>query len=192
MRSIIVLLSSVLVASNVLARTYTTTLPYEDGNTLVVAVTTDALGDVLTNTLSTITAAGTQSSTSTTLTNTRIKITTATGPVTTTGQRVVGVDSTAAPMRTTTYWYDPGDGVWTVATWTASITAAPTVATAIVPEGTIIDYNSYQTVVNSVVLASAEAAAATNGSSGAASRMNERTAGWAAVVVGAGLGALVL
>jgi hypothetical protein len=71
------------------------------------------------------------------------------------------------------------------------------VATAIIPEGTIQDYNSYQTVVNSAVLAGAEAAVSASGSvrTGAASRVAERTASWAALavgVVGVGVGALVL
>jgi hypothetical protein len=73
--------------------------------------------------------------------------------------------------------------------------SAPDVATAIVPEGTIQDYNSYQTNINSAVLSKAEAAVATGGSTGGASRVQEKTAGWAAVaigVVGAGIGALVL
>ena len=69
-------------------------------------------------------------------------------------------------------WYDPGDGVWTVGTWTASVTADPTVATAVVPEGTIASYATYQSAVNSVVAASAEAAAANGTISGA-----ERTYG---------------
>ena len=41
--------------------------------------------------------------------------------------------------------------------------SVPTVATAVVPAGAIQDYNSYQSAINSVVLASAEKAAASNG-----------------------------
>jgi hypothetical protein len=107
------------------------------------------------------------------------------------GQRVVGQQESVAPMKTTTYWYDPGNGVWTSAVWTASVTAEPTVATAIVPEGTIAQYNTYQSAVNSKVLASAEAAV--SNSTGAADRM----AGWSMTMVGlaagaAGVGALAV
>lgn len=89
-----------------------------------------------------------------------------------------------APMQTTTYWYDPGNGVWTSAVWTASVTAAPTVVTANVPEGTIAAYETYQQAVNSKVLASAEAAV--NNSTGAADRMVE---GWSKTLVGLAVGA---
>jgi uncharacterized membrane protein len=96
-------------------------------------------------------------------------------------------------MRTTTYWYDPGNGVWTSAVWTASVTAAPQDVTAIVPEGTIADYQTYQSAINSKVFASAEAAAA-SGASSAAGRNTGGSAVWAwAGVVGAvGAGALVV
>jgi len=200
MRSFLAVCVAALAASRVFARTYTTTLPYVDGNTLVIGETTDPLGDVITRTISTVIGTATGAVTAITSPTTssssrRVNTRTTAGAVTTTtGQRVVGVDTTAPPMRTTTYYYDPGNGVWTVATWTASVTGPPAVATAIVPEGTIQDYQSYQTVVNSAVLASAEAAAVT-GSTGGASRIQEKTAGWAAVavgVIGAGVGAMIL
>jgi len=74
--------------------------------------------------------------------------------------------------------------------------SAPSVATANVPAGTVQSYNQYQSTINSVVLASAEAAAATvSGQTGAARRSNNGVTGWAAMgvgAVGAAVGVLVL
>lgn len=204
--SLITVLSSVLLASSAFAQRYTTTLPFLDGDTLVVSAGTNALGLPTTVTLSTITATGTlatvptlttlptTTATRTTTTNTRTRTTqtTANGPDTTM-QRVVGQDTTAPPMRTTTYWYDPGNGVWTVATWTASVTAAPQVATVNVPSGTIQDYNSYQTVVNSAVLSAAQSADVVAAkSAGHAQASFNGVTGLAAMLGGVAVGAVGL
>lgn len=198
------LFTSLLLTSSVFALEYTTTLPYEDGNTLVVSVGTNARGVSTTATLSTIeddgiTSALTASTTTTTgKTTTTKKTTTSTGPVTTTGQRVVGEETTAAPMRTTTYWVNQADGTWTDFTWTASVTAAPTVATANVPSGTILAYDSYQSSANSVVLAAAESSASTAAGmrrSAPAGMTDAAMGGWVTMVlgaVGAGVGVLAL
>ena len=100
-----------------------------------------------------------------------------------------------APMKTTTYGYDPGNGVWVTATWTASITGDPAEPTVIVPEGTIQDYNQYQSKINGGILASAKAQEASiSGSIGAAPRRLDGgwnlggVAGWVGLVVG-GIGA---
>jgi hypothetical protein len=64
----------------------------------------------------------------------------------------------------------------------------PTVATAVVAEGTIQDYDSYQTSVNSVVYASATAADAAVSAANAGRILDNNMAGmvgWAAVAVGA-------
>ncbi|RSH92663.1 hypothetical protein EHS25_008108 [Saitozyma podzolica] len=184
--------SSLLLAAGAAAQgQYTTTLPWANGDTVVVSVSTNALGVATTKTVSTL--GGNAAVTTGTTTNTKTTKTTAGAP-TTTAQRVVGQDTTAAPMRTTTYWYDPGDGVWVEATWTASVTDNPTVATANVPAGTVQDYNNYQTSVNSVVYASATAANALV-SSGAGPRNDVwGGAGLGAVVVGAvgGIAGVVL
>ncbi|ORX35439.1 hypothetical protein BD324DRAFT_652567 [Kockovaella imperatae] len=185
-------------ASTALAQIETITLP--NGNTVVISVGTNALGDEFTTTLNSALVVGGAAAETNTKTNTKTTTTVNNAveggaPTTTTGPRVVGVETTAPPMRTTTYWYDPGDGVWISQIWTASITAAPTVATAIVPAGTIQNYNSYQTQINSVVLKSAEAAEAASsgqvsGNIGAARRgVQEQAAGLVAAVVGfVGLG----
>ncbi|RXK42608.1 hypothetical protein M231_00162 [Tremella mesenterica] len=155
-----------------LIETYTE--PWAEGNTYVLSVGTDAFGDDITKTLSQIGATGAATSTKTTKTTK-----TTDGRPTTTANRVVGQDTTAPPMQTTTYWYDPGDGVWTVGTWTATVTAAPAVPTAIVPEGTIQDYNTYQNGVNSAVLSSAAAAGLSSNSTGSSGATSIRPTGWA-------------
>jgi len=90
-------------------------------------------------------------------------------------------------MRTTTYWYDPGNGVWTVATWTASVTAEPTVATFIPSAGTVLDYEAYQSEVNGNLFASAKSATAAgaNASGGSNDAAKRAGLGWTAVAVGA-------
>jgi len=179
------------------ASTYTTTLPWANGNTLVIAVSSDAEGDLETQTLSTVTGSASAVAAATKAT------TMAAAAATTTGQRVVGVDSTAAPMRTTTYGYDDGSGNWVTATWTASVTAAPNEATYQAAGGTIQDYNSYQNAINSVVLSSAENALASasgtiegNIGIGAASRRTESgVAGWTGMLtalMGVGVGMILL
>ena len=107
------------------------------------------------------------------------------------GQRVVGQQETMAPMKTTTYWYDPGSGVWTSAVWTASVTAAPSVATAIVPQGSIADYEQYQSTINQNVFASAEAA---QGSSvgGAARSIGQGAIAWTGALGAIGAGVLAV
>lgn len=100
-------------------------------------------------------------------------------------------------MRTTTYWYDPGNGVWTVATWTASVTAEPTVATYIPSAGTVMDYDAYQSEVNGNLFESAKGAnaavAANAGSQNGAEGKRAGMKGWAAIVAGAvGVGAVVV
>ena len=93
-------------------------------------------------------------------------------------------------MKTTTYWYNNGQ-TWTDATWTASVTGAPTVATYIPPEGTIADYDSYQSQVNKQVFASAQAANDNaTGSTGAAGRRAVAPAGGFTALTGAVIGAL--
>lgn len=97
-----------------------------------------------------------------------------------------------------TDYYPDADGNYVAATWTASVTAVPTVATVIVPAGTIADYNTYQSSANSVVLASALATQSGSGSTGVgitsdASRKSGFTAvhGWIGIavgIVGGGLG----
>lgn len=100
-------------------------------------------------------------------------------------------------MRTTTYWYDPGDGEWVQATWTASNTVPPAEPTVTVPAGTIQDYNQYQTSVNRAVISAAVAAdSRRNNSNAAGSRMINPveagftgSAGWIAMIAGvAGMG----
>ncbi|KAK8865696.1 hypothetical protein IAR55_000841 [Kwoniella newhampshirensis] len=215
------LIASLILASSALAQRFTTTLPFADGDTLVISTGTNARGLATTVTLQTITPGvtatttlplagddpdatlSTTSSTTTRRTTTgRTTTTAANGRPTTTAQRVVGTEATttAAPMRTTTYWVDTGDGYWTDYTWTAPTTAAPTIATANVPEGTIQSYASYQSIVNSAVLSSAEAFAASSSASSAGRRVQPYNVdgvvgGWMTMVlgmVGAGLGVLAL
>ena len=93
-------------------------------------------------------------------------------------------------MKTTTYWYNNGQ-TWTDATWTASVTGAPTVATYIPPEGTIADYDSYQSQVNKQVFASAQAANDNAvASTGAAARRANTPMGGISAVAGAVMGAI--
>ncbi|WWD18125.1 hypothetical protein CI109_102574 [Kwoniella shandongensis] len=214
------LFASLVLASSALAQRFTTTLPFADGDTLVLSTGTNVRGVATTATIATVTAgvavttavAGADDDplTTTRLTTTartttgRTTTTAANGRPTTTAQRVVGTEATttAAPMRTTTYWVDTGDGYWTDYTWTAKTTALPTVATANVPEGTIQSYASYQSIVNSAVLAGAEAFAANSSSASSGSRRGVQpfnvdgvVGGWMTMVlgmVGAGLGVLVL
>ncbi|CAD6573739.1 MAG: hypothetical protein TREMPRED_000899 [Tremellales sp. Tagirdzhanova-0007] len=209
MRSFAILagLSSLLLAHPAVSQLVTTTLPWANGNTEVLSVSTDALGDLLTVTISTITAAEDGAAATTALlttalttplttalatTNTRLDTTTtkrptttAGAPTSTTGLRVVGQETTAAPMQTTTYFYPNGAGPWTSATWSASVTGDPTVATAIIPQGSIQPYQEYQSAVNSVVLASAEAVASATTSQTGGARRNSIATGWAAAGVGA-------
>ena len=93
-------------------------------------------------------------------------------------------------MKTTTYWYNPGNDVWVAATWTASFTAEPTVATYIPPEGTMVEYSEYLSAINNIVVSSADAA----GSSATALTVPWRgLAAWGAMFAGAiGAGALVV
>ncbi|KAK4686717.1 hypothetical protein P7C73_g3406, partial [Tremellales sp. Uapishka_1] len=217
MRSSVLLsvLSSVFLASSAMALEYTTTLgvgQYLDGNTVVVSVGTNALGVAVTSTLSTIedddvTAAVTNTvtnpltaATTTTRalkTTTTKKATTATAttrPTATTGDRVIGGITTdsIAPMQTTTYWYEGTDGVWVQGTWSASV-VIPTVATAVVPAGSIVEYNSYQASANSVVLASAIASnSASAGRRGMQEMSYSGVGGWAAMVMGMVAGGAML
>ncbi|KAK6907558.1 hypothetical protein L486_05477 [Kwoniella mangroviensis CBS 10435] len=198
-----------LAASNVAAQQFTTTYPWANGDTVVLSTGTNALGVATTRTIQTLTGTATTTARTTATTTTAADddddddaTTTTTGKTTTTQQRVVGntPTTTAAPMRTTTYWLDPGDGVYTAFTWTAPTTALPTVATANVPAGTIQEYNEYQSAVNSVVLQSAEAAVANGSSSGGLPRrqivgMDALTGAWTTLVlgaVGAGIGVFML
>ncbi|WRT65892.1 uncharacterized protein IL334_002843 [Kwoniella shivajii] len=204
--------SALLLASNVLAQRFTTTYTWAQGDTVVISTGTDALGDATTRVISTITGAAgitTALTATTALTTTAADddddtpttTKTSTTKTATTTQRVVGntPTTTGKPMRTTTYWLDPGDGVYTDYTWTAPTTALPTVATANVAEGTIQDYQAYQSAINSVVLQSAEAAVA-NASTGGASRrqamgVEGAVGGWMTMVlgvIGAGVGLLIL
>ncbi|WWC60518.1 uncharacterized protein I303_103092 [Kwoniella dejecticola CBS 10117] len=208
------IISTLLLAgSNVLGQQFTTTFPWAQGDTVVLSTGTNALGVATTRTLQTITTGVAGATTNTRLT-TATTATTAlddddddtttqtTARPTTTEQRVVGntPTTTGKPMRTTTYWLDPGDGVWTVFTWTAPTTALPTVATANVPAGTIQDYQEYQSAINSVVLESAQAAVANSSRSGSLARRSVVGAdailgGWTAMVlgvVGAGVGVFML
>lgn len=57
----------------------------------------------------------------------------------------------------------------------------PTVATAIVPEGTIQDYAQYQSVINSAALSNAEQANANGTRTGGAGRRSA----WSGAVLGA-------
>lgn len=95
-------------------------------------------------------------------------------------------------MRTTTYWYDPGSGVWTSAVWTASVTAEPTAVTAIVPAGTIADYESYQSSINANIFASAEAANKSSAATAAGRGIGLRAWAWAGVVGAVGAGVLAV
>ena len=61
----------------------------------------------------------------------------------------------------------------------------PTVATAIVPQGSIQPYQEYQSTINSVVLASAEAVASATSSQTGGAKRNTLATGWAAAGVGA-------
>ncbi|WVR05658.1 hypothetical protein IAU60_002680 [Kwoniella sp. DSM 27419] len=219
------LVSALLLASSsAIAQRFTTTYPWAQGDTVVLSTGTDARGLPTTTILSTVvtgatgaitTVPTTRATTTTrnaavpagddddTTTSTTSPTTTARGGRTTTtdNQRVVGGISTDSyePMRTTTYWLDPGDGVWVPFTWTAPTTALPTVPTANVPAGTVADYNSYQSNVNSVVLESAENAVASQSraanSAGTLIASGGAMGGWTALVVGAvgaGVGLLAL
>ncbi|WVW80360.1 hypothetical protein I302_102340 [Kwoniella bestiolae CBS 10118] len=203
-----------LAASNVAAQQFTTTFPWAQGDTVVLSTGTNALGVATTRTLQTITTgvagattARTTATTATTALDDGDEDATTTPTLTqlrttTTQQRVVGntPTTTAAPMRTTTYWLDPGDGVYTAYTWTAPTTALPTVATANVPAGTIQDYQEYQSAANSAVLESAQAAIANGTKSGASPRRQMvggevLMGGWMTLVVGAvgaGVGVFML
>jgi len=197
--------SAVLLARLGLGQLIITTLPYVDGNTLALSLSTDALGDIETYTVSTITAgaagvgAGGALPTTTplvttalTTTNTRTTKTTGKATQTTATQRVVGQETTAPPMKTTTYGYDPGNGQWTSAIWTASVTADRQVATANVPEGSIVEYSQYQSVVDSVVLASAIATGGSQGT-GVTSGAERAVMGCSIMVAGVvGAGAMML
>ncbi|WVQ85475.1 hypothetical protein IAT38_007640 [Cryptococcus sp. DSM 104549] len=196
------LLATLLLASSAAAQRYTTTLDVDDGDTLVLSRGTNARGATITTTLSTITSGATAATTTrrtTTADDDDDDTTTSTSKKTTTTAQRVGDVTSYAPMRTTTYWVDTGNGYWTDYTWTAPTTTAPTVATANVPEGTVQDYAAYQSAVNSVVFASAEAAAvnATSGSMRRTQLVGSDNAvyGWMTMflgAVGAGLGVLAL
>ncbi|WWC68432.1 uncharacterized protein I206_102359 [Kwoniella pini CBS 10737] len=213
------LISTLLLAGNgALAQLLTTTYTWAQGDTVVISTGTNALGAATTRVVQTITSGvaattiNTRLATATTATTavnddgddepTTTRTTTTGRTTTTDNQRVVGntPTTTGAPMHTTTYWLDPGDGVWTVFTWTAPTTALPTVATANVPAGTIQDYQAYQSAINSVVLESAQAAVANASKSGSLARRSVVSTdailgGWTAMVlgvVGAGVGVFML
>ncbi|KAE8540122.1 hypothetical protein D1P53_004060 [Cryptococcus gattii VGV] len=186
-------LATLFLVTSVFAQRLTTTLNVQDGDTLVISKTTNALGATITTTLSTIVSDGvTTSSTSTTSAKRK----------TTTTPRIVGAETTTTttppPMRTTTYWVDTGNGYWTYYTWTAPTTTVPTVATANVPAGTVQNYNDYQSAVNSAVFSSVQEAIATSNNAGARAQpvgMDSILGGWMTLVlgaVGAGLGVLAL
>ncbi|WVQ71208.1 hypothetical protein IAR50_000733 [Cryptococcus sp. DSM 104548] len=140
------LIATLLLASSASALKYTTTLDGDDGNTLVLSKGTNARGATVTSTLSTIWGDD-ETSTSTS---------TSAGQATTT-ERIVATTSSNAPMRTTTYWVDTGNGYWTYYTWTAPTTTVPTLGTANVAKGTVVDYETYQSGINAAVYSSAAA-----------------------------------
>ncbi|KAL7423658.1 hypothetical protein Q5752_001240 [Cryptotrichosporon argae] len=162
-----------------MAALVTSTLP--DGNTVVLSISTDAEGDAVTKTVSTI-GGDTAATTTTKATTTK---TTATH--TTTKGQVVDqappTTTTADPMHTTTYWYEGSDGVWVEATWSNSF-VVPTVATVIVPAGTIQDYAAYQESANSVLYAAAESSNAASSAGERRASVNHAVAGWTAMAVG--------
>ncbi|WVF70850.1 hypothetical protein IAT40_005644 [Kwoniella sp. CBS 6097] len=203
------LISALLLASSALAQRYTTTLPWANGDTIVVSAGTNAAGIAATTTISTVTgAAGVTTALTTARTTTaaagadddddETTTTTRNTRVTTTQQRGPNQLTTTSyePMRTTTYWLDPGDGVYAPFTWTAPTTALPSEPTALVSAGTIQDYQEYQSNINSVVLQSAEAAVASASKVGnGASSNRAMIGGWSAIAigaVGAGVGALLI
>ncbi|TYJ54952.1 hypothetical protein B9479_004364 [Cryptococcus floricola] len=142
------LIATLFLASSAVAQKFTTTLDVDDGNTLVLSKHTNARGATVTSTISTING-GDDDDTST-------STTTSAGKDTTT-QRIVASTTSNAPMRTTTYWVDTGNGYWTYYTWTAPTTTVPTVGTANVAKGSVADFESYQSVVNAAVYSSAAA-----------------------------------
>jgi len=94
-------LSSLLFAHNAASQLVTTTLPWLNGNTEVLQISTDALGDPVTATISTITAPGAGAAT-----------TTPTTALTTTGLTTALAKTTAALTRQkTTATTVPGNGV---------------------------------------------------------------------------------
>ncbi|OCF33228.1 hypothetical protein I317_03709 [Kwoniella heveanensis CBS 569] len=203
------LISALLLASSALAQRYTTTLPWANGDTVVVSAGTNAAGVAVTTTLSTVTgAAGVTTALTTARTTTTAAADDDDDETTTTTRNTRATTTTQArgpnqltttsydPMRTTTYWLDPGDGVYQAYTWTAPTTTLPQEPTALVPAGTIQDYQEYQSNVNSVVLQSAEAAVASSSNSGSGPSINRAmVGGWSAIAlgaVGAGVGALLI
>ncbi|ODN84138.1 hypothetical protein L202_00146 [Cryptococcus amylolentus CBS 6039] len=141
------LIATLFLASSAVARKYTTTLDVDDGNTLVLSEHTNANGATVTSTISTINGDDDDTSTSTTTTAGRD----------TTTERIVASTTSNAPMRTTTYWVDTGNGHWTYYTWTAPTTTVPTVATANVAQGSVANYEAYQSSINAAVYSSAAA-----------------------------------
>lgn len=69
-------------------------------------------------------------------------------------------------MTATTYGYQNTNGDWVTATWHNSF-VSPTVTTVVVPEGTIADYDSYMSSVNSASDASYSAALESSSTSNA-------------------------
>ncbi|KAI9634554.1 uncharacterized protein MKK02DRAFT_38083 [Dioszegia hungarica] len=212
-------LAHLALAGVTMAQIITYTLPYVDGDTLVISTGTNALGVPTTQTLRTLTggasavtsvpggvvglsssssssrAAVVITSSSSSISRSTARVTTATTAAATgtaTTPRVGQDTALPPPMRTTTYDYDTGNGYWTKATWTASVTKAPDVATVIVPKGTVQEYPQYQTSVNSNVLASAQASVSRAAAEPrAASQMTGSAGllGWGIMGVGAVLGA---
>ncbi|ODO07514.1 hypothetical protein L198_01093 [Cryptococcus wingfieldii CBS 7118] len=140
------LIATLFLASSAVAQRFTTTLDVDDGNTLVLSRHTNARGATVTSTISTI---GGDDDTSTS--------TTTSADQDTTTQRIVASTTSDAPMKTTTYWVDTGNGYWTYYTWTAPTTTIPTVGTANVAQGSVADFESYQSGVNAAVYSSAAA-----------------------------------
>jgi len=189
------LLSACIVAQNAPAGEpigvpFTITLPWADGNTLVEELSTDGLGDTFTLTLSTVTpgAAGAAVGAAKSKSSSSSSTTTPTLTPTTPTQRVVGNTpaTDGPPPRTITYGYPDADGQWVTATWTATVTSAPTVASGNVPAGTIQSYASYETSENSILFNSATASGGvvSDGVSGAFLSADAAGAVWLAIGAG--------
>ncbi|WVN85658.1 uncharacterized protein L203_100807 [Cryptococcus depauperatus CBS 7841] len=191
------LMATLFLASTVAQKLITTIDPVE-GNTVVLSLSTNARGAIVTSTLSTINGDAAVTPVVDDGNGNADPTTKDAKKPTTAAERVVGNTVSEGPMRITTYWIDTGNGYQTVYTWTAPTTVAPTVATANVPAGIIQPYSQFQSNVNSAIFSSAQAAAKTPAAGARRAQpvgMDSILPAWMTFVVGAvgaGLGLLAL
>ncbi|KAL7417085.1 hypothetical protein BDY24DRAFT_376597 [Mrakia frigida] len=161
------LLSSLSLLSVVQAQLFTSTLPFEDGDTLLVSRYTVAGGVFAYSTLSTVNGFVPATTTTRAVTTARTT-TTAAAVATTTAQRVVGQDASIQTTAETTFTYTTTDAAGEKILRTAIFTPsfAPDATPVAVPEGSIIDYSAYAATVQPALESQASAAAAAASSAG--------------------------